>query len=49
MGEYDWYIENRTSAKSKVSLSFGGSLQFFVQRSLFFTGQDFRLMFGIGI
>lgn len=49
MSEYDWYIENRTNEYSNISLSFGISIPFFIQTSLFYTGQDIRLMLGVGI
>lgn len=49
MSEYDWYIENRTTEDSKIALSVGISIPFFIQTSLFYTGQDIRLMLGVGI
>ncbi|MCK4448170.1 MAG: hypothetical protein KAW56_13945 [Candidatus Marinimicrobia bacterium] len=48
MDEHDWYIENR-AIKKKIKLSFGVSIPFGIQTSLFYTGYDWRLMFGFGI
>jgi len=48
MDEYDWYIENRKVDKS-IKLSYGVSIPLGIQTSLFFTGHDWRIMFGVGI
>lgn len=48
MDEHDWYIENRITETTQ-QLSFGISIPALIQMSLFYTGKDVRLMFGIGI
>ena len=48
MDEHDWYIENRNTKKNQ-KLVFGVSIPAFIQISLFYTGRDTRIMFGVGI
>jgi len=48
MDEHDWYIENRVTDKA-IKLSYGISIPLGVQTSIFFTGHDWRILFGVGI
>jgi len=49
MSKYDWYVENRTPEKSRTKLSYGISIPLIIQTSFFYTGEEYRLMFGVGI
>jgi len=46
--EYDYYIENRKTKKA-IKLSYGISIPLGIQTSIFFTGHDWRILFGVGI
>ena len=47
--EWNYYIENRKNDVSSINLSYGISIPFFIQTSIIFTGNDWRLMFGFGL
>lgn len=47
--EWNYYIENRKNDVLSINLSYGISIPFFVQTSIIFTGNDWRLMFGMGL
>ncbi len=46
--EYNYYIENRKTEKA-IKLSYGISIPLGIQTSIFFTGHEWRIMFGVGI